>query len=109
MNKSSAIHVACSTDDSYAVLCGVMLYSLLANSNDSKQIHIHILISSLNKENRKKFSTQAEKFGAKLTFHVVDDTLLEGGKYRTRKHQLSKAAYYRILLSSILPDIDTIV
>lgn len=54
MNKSSAIHVACSTDDSYAVLCGVMLYSLLANSNDSKQIHIHILISSLNKENRKK-------------------------------------------------------
>ena len=109
MNKSSAIHVACSTDDSYAVLCGVMLYSLLANSNDSKQIHIHILISSLNKENRKKFSTQAEKFGAKLTFHVVDDTLLEGCKYRTRKHQLSKAAYYRILLSSILPDIDTIV
>lgn len=109
MNKSTTINVACSTDDNYAVLCGVMLYSLLKNSNDSKRIHIHILISSLSKENRAKFSVQAAKFGARLTFHIVDDTLLEGCKYRTRKHQLSKAAYYRILLSSILSDIDIVV
>lgn len=109
MNKSSTIHVACSTDDNYAVLCGVMLYSLLANSNDNKRMHIHILVSLLSKENRQKFSTQVEKFGAKLTFHAVNDALLEGCKYRTRKHQLSKAAYYRILLASLLPDIDKVV
>lgn len=109
MNRLPTIHVACSTDDNYAVLCGVMLCSLLTNSNDCKQIHIHILVSLLSKENRQKFSTQVESFGAKLSFHIVDDTLLEGCKYRTRKHQLSKAAYYRILLASLLPDIDTVV
>lgn len=109
MNRLSMIHVACSTDDNYAVLCGVMLYSLLANSKDSRRIHIHILVSFLSDENRQKFSIQTERFGARLTFHVVDDTLLEGCKYRARKHPLSKAAYYRILLASILLGVDTVV
>lgn len=108
MSKSSVIHVTCSTDDNYAVLCGVMLYSMLSN-NKNHAIHIHILISQLDERNKRKFLTQAEKFGVKLTFHLVNDARLEGCKYRTRVHQLSKAAYYRILLASILPDIDTVV
>lgn len=108
MSKSSVIHITCSTDDNYAVLCGVMLYSMLSNNKDH-DIHIHILISQLDEGNKRKFLTQAEKFDAKLTFHMVDDARLEGCKFRTQVHQLSKAAYYRILLASILPDIDTVV
>lgn len=104
----STIHIACSTDDNYAVLCGVMLYSMLSNNKDN-DIHIHILISQLDEGNKRRFLTQAEKFGAKLTFHVVDDARLEGCKFRTWVHQLSKAAYYRILLASILQNIDTVV
>ena len=44
------IHIACSTDDNYAALCGVMLYSLMEN-NKQNRLHLHILSNELSEEN----------------------------------------------------------
>lgn len=102
------IHIACSTDDNYAVLCGVMLCSLLEN-NKKNIIHIHILKNELNEINIQRFIRQCEKYKAICSFHTVNDKLLEKCKYRTKVHKLSKAAYYRILLSSLLPEVPIIL
>ena len=53
------IHIACSTDDNYAALCGVMLYSLMEN-NKQNRLHLHILSNELSEENKNKFRRQSE-------------------------------------------------
>ena len=70
------IHIACSTDDNYAQLCGVMLCSLLEN-NKKHSFHIHILENGLSVENIDKFLQQCQRYNAKCSFHIVNDQLLE--------------------------------
>lgn len=102
------IHIACSTDDNYAALCGVMLCSLMEN-NKNNNIHIHILANGLSIENKNKFKTQSEKRGVECSFHDVNEELLSHCQYRTEVHELSKAAYYRILLASTLIDVERVI
>lgn len=102
------IHIACSTDDNYAALCGVMLYSLMEN-NKQNRLHLHILSNELSEENKKKFRRQSDRYGVCCSFHTVNETLLEDCKYRTKVHRLSKAAYYRILLASTLADVSKVI
>lgn len=102
------IHIACSTDDNYAVLCGVMLCSLMEN-NKRNHLHLHILSNDLSEENKSKFARQSKHYGVRCSFHNVNDSLLEECKYRTKVHRLSKAAYYRILLASTLVDVSKVI
>lgn len=102
------IHIACSTDDNYAALCGVMLYSLMEN-NKQNRLHLHILSNELSEENKNKFRRQSDRYGVCCSFHTVNETLLEDCKYRTKVHRLSKAAYYRILLASTLADVSKVI
>ncbi len=106
--KKGILNIACSTDRNYAPLCGVMLCSLLEN-NKENTIHIHILEHGIDTEIADRFIRQANRYGATCSFHDVDESKLEGCKFRTKVHQLSKAAYYRILLASILTDIETVL
>lgn len=102
------IHIACSTDDNYSALCGVMLCSLMEN-NKNNNIHIHILANGLSIENKKKFKTQSERRGVECSFNYVNEQLLANCQYRTNTHRLSKAAYYRILLASTLLDVEKVI
>ena len=106
MNRE--IHIACSTDDNYAPLCGVMVCSLLDN-NQGKPMHVHVLANHLSVNNRQRLARQCVAYGALYTFHEVDESRLEGCQYRTTVHPLSSAAYYRILLASILHDVSRVI
>lgn len=102
MNKE--IHIACSTDDNYAPLCGVMVCSALEN-NKGGNLVVHVLTNSLSADNRDRMTRQCSRYGARCLFHQIDESRLEGCQYRTKVHPLSSAAYYRILLASVLPDV----
>ena len=107
--NDEALHVACSTDDNYAPLCGVMLCSLLENSTWT-HLYVHILIDRLSEDNKQRLRHQVEKYdNADCIFHPVDVNRFEGCKYKTSGHVLSAAAYYRVLLPSILPDVDRVI
>lgn len=95
------IDVVCSTDDNYADYCAVMLCSVFENNTDL-EIVVHILVDKLNISNQKKIKSIADKYGQYISFYQVDSNRLNGVKYR-KNNPLSSAAYYRILLSSILP------
>jgi len=84
-----------------------MLCSLLENNKDL-DIVIHILISRLNEENENRIIALTKKYDVEIYFHNVDLDKLEDVKFRS-KNPLSKAAYYRLLLSSILPSINKIL
>ena len=106
MNRE--IHIACSTDDNYAPLCGVMLCSALHN-NKGGQMVVHVLANELSFDNQSRLTRQCLRYGALCKFHKVDNKRLEGCQYRTKVHPLSSAAYYRILLASILPEVSRVI
>lgn len=98
--SDNLFHVTCSTDDKYARHCGAMLCSLLDN-NKQYSFHIHILIDELSDQNMKDLLAVCNKFHSLLSFHKVNKTVLQGVKFRN-KNPLSYAAYYRVLLPTIL-------
>lgn len=100
-------HVGCSTDDNYIHHASVMICSLLENNKD-RNIVIHLLYDVLSVDNKDFLTTLVDRYGALIVFHKVDTSKLQGVKFR--KHRpLSMAAYFRLLLSSILIDVDTVL
>ena len=101
------LHIGCSTDDNYVHHACVMLCSLLENNPDDR-IVVHLLHEKLTPKNQKAISHLVERYKAEIVFHRVDTTKLAGVKFR-KKRPLSLAAYYRLLLSSLLPQTDKIL
>jgi lipopolysaccharide biosynthesis glycosyltransferase len=102
------INVTCNTDNNYVQHCSAMLCSLFEN-NKQRDIHVHLLSNDISKENIEYLNGLALKYNNKFTIYNVDDSLLDGVQYR-KNRPLTKAAYYRILLSSIIsPSIDKIL
>ena len=101
------LHIGCSTDDNYVHHACVMLCSLLENNPDDR-IVVHLLHEKLTPKNQKAISHLVERYKAEIVFHRVDTTKLAGVKFR-KKRPLSLAAYYRLLLSSRLPQTDKIL
>jgi lipopolysaccharide biosynthesis glycosyltransferase len=79
-----------------------MLCSLFENNKNNKFI-IHILISDLNNDTKSKLRGVIEGYTSTCIFHKVDASKLDGVQFR-EEYPLSIAAYYRILLSSIVDD-----
>lgn len=93
--------VAINVDDNYMQHCMAMLCSLYEN-NSAHTISLHVLTKSLTDANKKLIVDLSSRYKNKCSFYEVDETPLEGVQFRTER-PLSKAAYYRLLLCSILP------
>ncbi len=100
-------HITCNTDDNYSQHCMAMLCSLFENNREESFI-IHVLCNSLSSYNKDSLIKLTESYKQKIIFHVVDESLLEGVQFRINR-PLTKAAYYRILLSSTLKDIEKVL
>lgn len=93
-------HVTCNTDNNYAQHCCAMLCSLFENNKEC-EFHVHVLTHSLSEKNTDEIGKLCNSYGNKYTIYDVDETKLEGVKFR-KNRPLTKAAYYRILLPEIL-------
>lgn len=97
-------HICCSTDDNYAQHCGVMLNSFLINNRtDGVTFIVHVLIGSLDIKNKERLKEIVDRFDSIIVFDAVDESRLDGVQFR-QKRPLTRAAYYRILLSSIIDE-----
>lgn len=94
--------VVINTDDNYIQHCMAMLCSLFEN-NKSHNIDIHVLTHHLNEKNRTWIKKISNRYENNCYFYIVDESRLGNVQFR-KERPLSKAAYYRLLLSSILPD-----
>ena len=95
-------HVTCNSDNNYAQHCCAMLCSLFEN-NKEMDFHVHVLTHGLTEENTSFLHSLCERYNNKLTTYEVDETKLEGVKFR-KNRPLTKAAYYRILLPEIIDE-----
>ena len=106
-NVDTIYHIGCSTDDNYIHHASVMICSLLENNRENT-IVIHLLHDVLSEDNIGFLTSLVKRYGAVIVFHKVDVDRLQGVKFRARR-PLSMAAYYRLLLSSVLEGIDKVL
>jgi lipopolysaccharide biosynthesis glycosyltransferase len=106
-NIDNTYHIGCSTDDNYVHHASVMICSLLENNRENN-IVVHLLHDVLSQENVDFLTSLVHRYGAGIVFHKVDVRRLAGVKFRTHR-PLSMAAYYRLLLSSVLDGLDKVL
>lgn len=99
-------NITCNTDDNYIQHCMAMLCSLFEN-NKGKHFCVYILTSSLSSENIESLNLLFDKYKQEMFFPRINEALLDGVQFR-KNRPLSKAAYYRLLLSSVL-DVDKVL
>lgn len=101
-------NIVINTDGKYLQHAMAMLCSLYEN-NREHCITVHVLHKNLTDFAKKYLVELSDRYDNRVEFHLVDDKVLEGVQFR-KKRPLSLAAYYRLLLSSLLPkDLDKVL
>lgn len=111
MKTPLTLHICMCSDVSYLRHCAVTILSVLDRCpKASGHIIFHLMLpSKLDFSERDKLDIFTRENHINLMIHPIDETLLEGVKFRENR-PLSKAAYYRLLLSSVLPeDVHTVL
>ena len=107
-NYNNTVHLSLSIDDKYFYPCIVFLTSLLDNRANSTFYIIHLLTNNnLSKENMEKIDIIIKRFGnnsVNLFYYNI-----EGNFKNATKGYFSVLAYYKILLPSLLPNVDKII
>ena len=93
--------IVINTDDNYIQHAMAMLCSLYEN-NGGHDITVHVLQKDLSEKSRNYITGLSIRYGNNAVFYTVDEVPLRGVQFR-KNRPLSMAAYYRLLLSSILP------
>jgi len=103
------IHLAVNFDNKYIYPCLVYLTSLLCNKAESSFYIIHLLTGNdIINGTFDKINKTIETFG-KNSSNVSYYNLGEQFKGATSGPHISTAAYYRISLPSLLPDVDKVI
>ena len=103
------MNVVCCTDANFIMPCGVMLKSLCENNN---AVNVFIVIDeSVDEKCKNSLRRIVESYqGNTLSFYLVDSTFFNSFPQLDFLPRISKATYYRLFLSEILPsDIDKII
>ena len=101
MDQYSLYNICCCTDDNYAQHCAVTLCSLFENNPGSKFV-VHILINDLLDDYKNRLADLVKRYNSDIIFYKVNPEKLKGCQYRINR-PLSEAAYYRVLLSTLIP------
>ena len=100
--KKPIVNILCATDNNYVPYCGIMLSSVFESNRDC-QVNAYIIIDkSLSVSNVKRFEELVHKYGQKIEYLMVDNTVLS--KFPSKGLDYwSIAMYYRIFAESLLP------
>ena len=105
---NNTIHLSLNVDDKYIYPCIIFLTSLLDNKANSTFYIIHILTdNNLSKKYMKKINNIIKRFGnhsINLTYYNLDGYFKNATNWN-----ISKATYYKIVLPSLLPNVDKVI
>lgn len=104
MGMKRLLHVALAADDRYVRPLGVTMASVLCN-RDGEDIRFHVLDDGISPAGRKRLRDEAESFGSSVSFLPVNAAVLDALDLRIlADHHVTRAAYCRLLLPSLLPE-----
>lgn len=107
--KNNKINICLACDDNYSKYAGVVVSSVLASANLNDKICVYILDGGVEESNKEKILSLKNIKDCEINFIKMDNDLFK--EYMTIKTHayLSVAAYYRLKMPSILPDVDRII
>lgn len=99
------INIVCSTNDNFAVHCGVMLESLFQNTKYPDQIFVYLIFNKLNNINKNKILKVINKYSSNIFFKKIN---LNSIKIKKNYH-ISKETYSRIFAPDLLKKVDRFI
>lgn len=103
MKESEKIHIVACLDKNFTIPSFVMIYSTCVN-NPEVDIDFHIITDeSVTETNKKDLQETISVFKGKSVFFYSLDYILTNSFPIIKKNHLSRAAYYRLFISEILP------
>lgn len=93
------IHIVSVVDDNFTQHLGVMMISLLENTNGSDVI-FHVLNDGLSQTHEKKLNEIVYKYNARIKFYFIDRKDFQDFGLRDMSH----VAYYKAIIPSVLDD-----
>ena len=96
------INVCLSTDNNYAPYAGVVIASVLKNSNPEDKLSFYILDGGIEEENKNKIRSLSSIKDCQIYFVPVDESLFEDYKKLTTHSYITLATYYRLKIPKLL-------
>ncbi len=106
------IHVCFSSDDNYVQHLAVAMTSILFHQRPEDELVFWILDGGILYENKKFLENIIQNYTAQLHFVKVDASIFALAPIQTLADSISHvsyAAYYRLIISSLLPELDRII
>ncbi|MBO7672018.1 glycosyltransferase family 8 protein [bacterium] len=105
----SDINVCLSCDDNYSTYAGVTIASILTNANPSDKLNFYILDGEISDEHKQEILSLKKIKDCNIKFVKVDSAMFEDyAQIQTHKY-ITIPAYYRLKLSSLIPEVDKII
>ncbi|WP_196801148.1 glycosyltransferase family 8 protein [Prevotella sp. AGR2160] len=104
------MHILLSTDKNYIMPSAVMMKSVSVNHPDTEVV-FHVLVdSSVAEEHQRQLESVLVNPKHRVVFHLVDDHLFDDFPMGNIKAYISKATYYRLIITEVIPeDVDKIL
>jgi len=106
-NKNINVCVAC--DNNYSKYAGVVIASVLANSNNDESLKFYILDGGIEKSQKEKILELKRIKDCEINFIEIDEALFEDYKKVKTHAYITLSTYYRLKLPTLLPDIQRII
>lgn len=103
------INVCLACDDNYSKYAGVVIASILANANPQDRLNIYILDGGIKEENKQKIQSLKSIKDCEISFITIDESMFEEYKKIPTLQHISFATFYRLKLTTLLPDIHKII
>ena len=108
MNGQAVLRVAYAADDHYAKFLGISLLSLLEHNTAFAKTECYVMDCGISETNRQRLQEIAGRYACRLSFvsveNIVQRLSLQGAAFT-----IAVAAYARLFLPSLLPDVDTLL
>lgn len=94
--------IVTASNDNYAQHLGVMLTSLLENSNNSSRIDIYIIDGDISEFNKSKLERIVKGYNGRVTFLKIDKKIFEYCRMNQNLNYITIETYYRTIIPDLL-------
>lgn len=95
------VDIVLCTDDNYVMPTAILTTSI-GHANKTLDIHYHIVTAGLSKDSQEALIRNKGSDRSNITFYTIDESFVQNCPVRPGEH-ISLAAYFRLMLPSILP------